>query len=168
MGLELWLGCLILMVQLKPGFIMVVCIKVLLNLKKEITKWALGVVGSLMTQLSLTHLNLTQSTATPIQLPQRRNRANSTSSISVKAGLPNIKGLATEVIFRQASQGFNSTTGAFSNSTRINRYWDSNAGNSYQGDRYQLRFDASLSNSIYGNSGTVTPKSTSCMLILKY
>ena len=29
-------------------------------------------------------------------------------------------------------------------------------------------FDASLSNSIYGNSNTVTPKSTSCMLILKY
>ena len=28
--------------------------------------------------------------------------------------------------------------------------------------------DASLSNSIYGNSDTVTPKSTSCMLILKY
>lgn len=28
--------------------------------------------------------------------------------------------------------------------------------------------DASLPNSIYGNSDTVTPKSTSCMLILKY
>lgn len=29
-------------------------------------------------------------------------------------------------------------------------------------------FDAYFSNSIYGNSDTVTPKSTSCMLILKY
>ena len=39
------------------------------------------------------------------------------------------------------------------------------------GDAYHYRkigFDASRSNSIYGNSGTVTPKSTSCMLILKY
>ena len=65
------------------------------------------------------HLCITQSTATPIQLPQRRNRANSASSISVGAGLPNIKGLATEVIFRTASQGFNSTAGVFSNSARI-------------------------------------------------
>ena len=113
-------------------------------------------------------LCITQSTAALIQLPQRRNHANSTSSISVGAGLPNIKGLATEVIFRQASQGVNSTTGAFSNSARINRYWDSNAGNSYQGDRYQLCFDASCSNQTYGNSNTVTPKSASCMPILKY
>ena len=29
-------------------------------------------------------------------------------------------------------------------------------------------FDAYFSNPIYGNSDTVTPKSTSCMLILKY
>lgn len=31
-----------------------------------------------------------------------------------------------------------------------------------------IGLDASLSNSVYGNSDTVTPKSTSCMLILKY
>ena len=39
------------------------------------------------------------------------------------------------------------------------------------GDAYHYRkigFDASRSNSIYGNSGMVTPKSTSCVLILKY
>lgn len=31
-----------------------------------------------------------------------------------------------------------------------------------------IQFNASYSNPIYGNSDTVTPKSTSCMLILKY
>ena len=39
------------------------------------------------------------------------------------------------------------------------------------GDIYNsviFSLDASLSSTIYGNSDTVTPKSTSCMLILKY
>ena len=75
----------------------------------------------------------------------------------VEAGLPNITGDTTEVIFRKESGGVNTKSGAFGNTSRIGDYWDNNTGSStpYQGDRYRLDFDASLSNPIYSNSTTV-------------
>ena len=73
---------------------------------------------------------------------------------TIEAGLPNITGDSKEMIFRNGN--YNSRSGCL-NYEYIGQYWDSNAGGSYQGDRYELNFDASQSNSIYGNSTTVQP-----------
>lgn len=73
---------------------------------------------------------------------------------TIEAGLPNITGDSKEMIFRKGN--YNSRSGCL-NYEYIGQYWDSNAGDSYQGDRYELNFDASQSNSIYGNSTTVQP-----------
>ena len=66
---------------------------------------------------------------------------------TINAGLPNITG-ETDNIFKNSS----SSTGAF-RSTATDKV-KSTAGNS---NSYNLTFDASLSNSIYGNSTTVQP-----------
>lgn len=78
------------------------------------------------------------------------------SSITThSAGLPNITGSAKEMLFRKDGV---STSGALSVSENY-EYWDSNIGGSYQGRRVKVSFNANKSNSIYGNSDTVQPKS---------
>ena len=72
----------------------------------------------------------------------------------VDAGLPDITGTLKEAVFRK--EYFNKT-GVFNSTTSLGGYWDSNKGDSFQGNRYQIDFKASNSNSIYGSSDTVQP-----------
>lgn len=76
------------------------------------------------------------------------------ADLSIEAGLPNITGTAQEVIFRKGTIAYN---GVFSSSSDFGTYWDSNKGDSYQGRRVKVDFNASKSNSIYGASDTVQP-----------
>lgn len=73
---------------------------------------------------------------------------------TIAPGLPNIIGTAQEVIFRKGTIAYN---GVFSSSSDLGTYWDSNKGDSYQGRRVKVDFNASSSNSIYGTSDTVQP-----------
>ena len=83
-------------------------------------------------------------------------------SIRIEVGLPNIVG--------NMDKGFDSiksrtaTLGAFQRTHVSHSYGGSGSGAS----GYYLGFNASLSNSTYGNSETVTPLSQSTLYILKY
>lgn len=70
------------------------------------------------------------------------------------AGLPDITGTLKEAIFRKSTLN---KSGVFNDTTYLGGYWDSNKGDSFQGERYQIDFKASNSNSIYGSSTTVQP-----------
>lgn len=83
----------------------------------------------------------------------------------IKAGLPNITGITSDVIY---SKTWQYADGAFKDSFRVGDYWDSNAGSSYQGDRYKIYFDASDSNPIYGNSDTVQPPAIKVRVKTRY
>ena len=72
------------------------------------------------------------------------------------AGLPNITGWLQAVILAKDNFG---AGGALANTNLRLDYWDSNTGKDYQGKQYFIDFDASNSNSIYGSSSTVQPKS---------
>jgi len=80
------------------------------------------------------------------------------------AGVPNIDGnLAIDANMLHPT---NSLCGAFySESTPSQGTWS--APTSYSGNSYSVKFDASQSNAIYGNSDTVTPKSLSTRYIIK-
>ena len=83
--------------------------------------------------------------------------------IRLSEGLPNITGSITKfnsINSKDESGGALTATKMSS----ITWYTDGGAYHSVM----TIELDASLSNSVYGNSSTVTPKSTSCMLILKY
>ena len=82
---------------------------------------------------------------------------------SVEAGLPNITGDTSDVIY---NKNWQYSYGAFQGSVRVGDYWDSNKGDTYQGDRYKIRFDASKSNSIYGRSSTVQPNAVKKLLYI--
>ena len=83
----------------------------------------------------------------------------------MSAGLPNITGfsrLRASILNRTENDGALSVdvgVGSTSNAA-------TSSGSSKKGDN--LVFNASSSNTIYGNSSTVTPKSLSCTIILKY
>lgn len=85
---------------------------------------------------------------------------------SVEAGVPNITGEANA---QNNGYGFvhtydnNSVTGCFKAGTSQNSTW---AGTNRVG--YSLGFDASLANSIYGNSTTVTPNSVAAGFYIKF
>ena len=93
----------------------------------------------------------------------------STSVGTVKdAGLPNITGYISHGTFSRAV-GSEGATGAFATTT-----WVSNIGDGIPpgtseraGDRGD-NFNASLSNSIYGNSTTVQPPALTCLICIKY
>lgn len=78
---------------------------------------------------------------------------NHTGYRKIPAGMPNIIGKTTDVIYYgKVIKG----EGSFvTGDTAV--YWDSNKGGDYVGQRVSLGFDASKSNSIYGKSTTVQP-----------
>ena len=80
--------------------------------------------------------------------------ASSGAGETISAGLPNIIGKTTDVIFyKDVIRG----EGAFVTGDTA-AYWDSNKGGDYVGRRVSLWFDASCYNSIYGASSTVQPQ----------
>ena len=81
-------------------------------------------------------------------------------SISIEAGLPNITG----TVLGAKELRLLSTTGAFS----ISGYGKSGRGQTEGNEEHELILDASLSNSIYSNSNTVTPKSLKTFMLVKY
>lgn len=101
-----------------------------------------------------------------VYLPRNNyfEQASSTNvGLSVQAGLPNITGDTSDVIYNKSWQY---SYGVFQGSSRVGDYWDSNKGDAYQGDRYKIRFDASKSNSIYGRSSTVQPNAVKKLLYI--
>lgn len=92
-------------------------------------------------------------------------QGSNTAGTEKTAGLPDMTGALSQAVLRKA--GFNKS-GVFNGTTKIGDYWDSNKGDSFQGDRYQIDFKASNSNSIYGNSTTVQPPALTMMYIIKY
>ena len=97
--------------------------------------------------------------STTFNLPNLTDRflQGSTTSGTVKnAGLPNITGWA------DGQLGLATAGGAFQSSNL-------SANNLPNGDGYHgLSFDASRSNSIYGNSTTVQPPALTCLICIKY
>lgn len=83
----------------------------------------------------------------------------------IEAGLPNITGHTSDAIY---GKNWQHSFGAFKDSVKVGDYWDSNAGSSYQGDRYKIYFDASDSNPIYGNSATVQPPAIKVRVKTRY
>lgn len=87
-------------------------------------------------------------------------------SISVSAGLPNIEGSFNNI--PSASTGGDSTTTGCvirSSKSKANVSYE---GTSYRPSKLGFNIDASNSNSIYGNSETVTPESLTTFLLIKY
>ena len=92
-------------------------------------------------------------------------QGSNTAGTEKTAGLPDITGTLKEAVLRRGSF---SKSGVFNDTTKTGDYWDSNKGDSFQGDRYQIDFKASNSNSIYGSSATVQPPALTMMYIIKY
>jgi microcystin-dependent protein len=104
--------------------------------------------------------------STTFNLPNLTDRflQGSTTSGTVKnAGLPNITGSCTPAS-QKNSHTFNGW-GAFK---------DASGSDAFQPESYvasgnfNLHFDASISNSIYGNSDTVQPPALTCLICIKY
>ena len=95
-------------------------------------------------------------------------QGNATSGTVKSAGLPNILAdtpTSFAVNTTTGSEGDSLGSGAFSVSTIASATWTRTAGSSKQLD---LMFDASKSNSIYGNSVTVQPPAVTMRYIIKY
>ena len=105
--------------------------------------------------------------STTFNLPNLTDRflQGSTTSGTVKdAGLPNIVGSHNQSLASNTSAQDMRGYGAFS----IN-YQPKTAANNGGGQYLiQLGFDASRSNSIYGNSSTVQPPALTCLICIKY
>lgn len=86
---------------------------------------------------------------------------SATAGTVKSAGLPNIKGSITKIMYYSAS----SATGAFreSNSSQVRQ-----GDGSPHPSTYDYDFDASRSNSIYGESTTVQPPALTMRYIIKY
>ena len=84
-----------------------------------------------------------------------------TSGSYKSAGLPNIEGSTTLIQHMLYSAG----TGAISTPDNTESGFNRGSG---IGQRKNLTFDASRSNSIYGNSSTVQPNSFTVQYIIKY
>lgn len=78
--------------------------------------------------------------------------ASSNAGEIINAGLPNISGESSQII----AYKYNSSSGAFNGSARSDSLWYAST-NSDNNIAIKLKFDASKSNSIYGNSSTVQP-----------
>ena len=108
--------------------------------------------------------------STTFNLPQiEDNRFLEFSSVrgtKKNAGLPNITGIFDAAQLNYNGGGAPKTSGAFgydSNST-FNYYMS----DGFNGKPYRITFQASRSNSIYGSSTTVQPKSLTVRAIIKY
>lgn len=88
------------------------------------------------------------------------------NNIRLSAGLPNIKGNFKSV-FTVAKDNGTDTTGALQSPYSKSK---GNFGNltSESAWGYGFKFNASLSNTIYGNSNTVTPESLAVLILVKY
>ena len=79
--------------------------------------------------------------------------SNHSAGSTIEAGLPNIEGTVGYFIHEATDQSTPVSSGAFS--TKV---FDTTVANSGSGNKsYEIDFDASDSNSIYGNSTTVQP-----------
>ena len=109
--------------------------------------------------------------STTFNVPSLVNKfieGSSTSGTTKAAGLPNILAdtpTSFPINATSGSEGDNIGTGAFSVSTIASATWTRTAGSNKQLD---LMFDASKSNSIYGNSTTVQPPALTMRYIIKY
>lgn len=83
--------------------------------------------------------------------------SNHNAGTTIAAGLPNIKGSATSTNSSAATCYNNSYTGAITKVTISGTRYYSGASNSSSDTNMGIGFDASRSNSIYGNSSTVQP-----------
>ena len=90
-----------------------------------------------------------------------------TAGSYIKAGLPNITGDMNGAVTGQGLMA-SLATGAFElDDGEKYRAWEQGPSNSRSTDR-TFRFNANLSNEIYGNSTTVQPKSVVCQYLIKY
>lgn len=99
---------------------------------------------------------------TSFKLPDFRGRwmqGNDTAGRVLGAGLPNITGT-----FSGSASGTYAANGALSLQVAWGKGWGDANGNNY----FQLTFDASRSNPIYGASGTVQPPSLTVRYCIKY
>ena len=85
----------------------------------------------------------------------------------MEAGLPNIEGSIDGI--EQYVKGYNagSTTGAITALAHGSKWTKTGTGTTVD-RQLAINFDASLSNTIYGSSDTVTPKSLTTLLLIKY
>ena len=110
--------------------------------------------------------------STTFNLPNLTDRflQGSTTVGTVKnAGLPNITGNRYGGN-PNANSGFNELhTGALSEASGTSTYYPGTVvGGTSADNRFGLSFDASRSNSIYGNSSTVQPPTLTCLICIKY
>lgn len=112
--------------------------------------------------------------STTFGLPNLTNKfiqGSSTSGTVKTAGLPNITGVLTPstlpVLTVSPTEGDTWGTGAFKKTSYANPTWKAGDVGSARGSS-TVRFDASESNSIYGNSTTVQPPALTMRYIIKY
>jgi len=87
-----------------------------------------------------------------------------TVGTSIAAGLPNITGTLQPIATDRGATGFEAKSGAFTNSTNASHSGAATSDSSY---RATIDFNASKSNSIYGNSTTVQPPAVCVNYIIK-
>lgn len=111
--------------------------------------------------------------STTFTLPNLINRVPwgaSTAGNYKAAGLPNITGTLGGIKCRNSSgaSGFSTYSGAFTKNTTNTEigYWSSTMADTSAAN--VVNFNASSSNSIYGNSSTVQPPAATLMPIIKY
>ena len=82
----------------------------------------------------------------------------------MSAGLPNIEG-DTPPLFGGPKDEY-PTAGSFRATRVLNRNYSNGSGST--NGWVDVNFNASLSNTIYGNSNTVTPESLTTFMLIKY
>ena len=104
--------------------------------------------------------------STTFNLPNLTDKfveGSATAGTVKSAGLPNIEGYVEKMLSNTQSNG--SASGAF---TKTRTYYGTNYGGTGGGSENTLDFNASRSNSIYGNSNTVQPPALTMRYIIKY
>ena len=117
------------------------------------------------------YLSCCQSSNTGMfKIPDLRNRflegANGNLGIYIEAGIPNIIGSLR--YFSDNAVWSGEASGAFEHYYNISSKQIPNVSTSGTSNAYYFNFNASLSNSIYGNSNTVQPPAVCINYIIKY
>ena len=112
--------------------------------------------------------------STTFNLPNLTDRflqGSSTSGTIKDAGLPNINGSIANRVYNTGSIAFDNANGCFNYDSQYTIQTILNTPGSaipdppyYRG----VKFSASVSNSIYGNSTTVQPPALTCLICIKY
>ena len=114
------------------------------------------------------------STSNTVRLPKITGILEGTTDINalgnlVQAGLPNITGSIANAVYGIYENQYDNQ-GVFKNSTKdLQTGWSQvQGGGDHEGSyrRNTIRFSASDSNSIYGNSNTVQPQSIKCFIYI--